>query len=226
MVKQGGSQLSQLKSALHSAGLSRTSDAKSKKRKRGDVDGVAAKEKQTARLQQITSKLNPFDVKVTKQKMAVPGQKVRGVTGRPAVAAQIGLEQRRKTLLSEYQQRGRVGGIVDRRYGENNPHLTAEEKMLKRFTHERKKSSNVSYNLEDEEELTHYGQSLNAVDDFERTGLALEDDGDAVDDAEEGEDHFGGFEKEEEEEDPDAPPRKKTKAEVMEDVMAKSKMYK
>lgn len=102
----------------------------------------------------------------------------------------------------EYQQRGRVGGIVDRRYGENNPHLTAEEKMLKRFTHERKKSSKISYNLEDEEELTHYGQSLNAVDDFERTGLALDHEDEAAEEAEE-EDHFGGFE-EEENDDPDA----------------------
>ncbi|KAG9046707.1 nucleolar complex protein 14 [Tulasnella sp. UAMH 9824] len=223
MVKQGGSQLAQLKSALHSAGLSRKSDAKSKKRKRGEVDGVAGREKQAARLQEITSKLNPFDLKVTKQKRLVPGAKVKGVTGRPAAAAQIGLEQRRKTLLVEYQQRGRVGGIVDRRYGENNPHLTAEEKMLKRFTHEKKKSSKVSYNLEDEEELTHYGQSLNALDDFERTGLALDED-EAAEEAEE-EDHFGGFE-EEENDDPDAPPRKKSKAEVMDDVMAKSKMYK
>lgn len=93
MVKQGGSQLAQLKSALHSAGLSRKSDAKSKKRKRGEVDGVAAREKQAARLQEITGKLNPFDLKVTKQKRVVPGAKVKGVTGRPAAAAQIGLEQ-------------------------------------------------------------------------------------------------------------------------------------
>ncbi|KIO32815.1 hypothetical protein M407DRAFT_211561 [Tulasnella calospora MUT 4182] len=225
MVKQGGSQLAQLKSALHSAGLSRKSDAKSKKRKRGEVDGAAAREKQTARLQEITSKLNPFELKVTKQKMVVPGQKVKGVTGKPAAAAQIGLEQRRKTLLVEYQQRGRVGGIVDRRYGENNPHLTPEEKMLKRFTHERKKSSKLSYNLEDEEELTHYGQSLNVLDDFERTGLALDDEDEVAEEEAEEEDHFGGFE-EEDNDDPDAPPRKKSKAEVMDDVMAKSKMYK
>ncbi|KAG8917878.1 nucleolar complex protein 14, partial [Tulasnella sp. 408] len=62
------------------------------------------------------------------------------------------------------------------------------------------------------------------MDDFERTGLALDDEDEAADEAEE-EDHFGGFE-EEENDDPDAPPRKKSKAEVMDDVMAKSKMYK
>lgn len=72
--------------------------------------------------------------------------------------------------------------------------------MLKRFTHEKKNSSRVIYNLEDEEELTHYGQSLNALDDFERTGLALDDE-EAAEEAEE--DHFGGFE-DEENEDPDA----------------------
>lgn len=96
MVKQGGSQLSQLKSALNSAGLSRTSDPKSKKRKRGpggEPNGVEAKEKKAARLQQITTKLNPFERKVTKLKMDVPGEKVKGVTGRPGARRQMGLDQ-------------------------------------------------------------------------------------------------------------------------------------
>lgn len=91
---------------------------------------------------------------------------------------------------------------MDRRYGEKNPHLTQEQRMLHRFTHERQKAAKVSFNLDDDEELTHYGQSLDAADDFERTGLAL--DAEEVD----AEDHFGGFDSSDDatsvEDDPDA----------------------
>ncbi len=38
----------------------------------------------------------------------------------------------------EYQQRNKTNEFVDRRFGEYNDDLTAEEKMMKRFTLERK----------------------------------------------------------------------------------------
>ena len=79
-------------------------------------------------------------------------------------------------MLPEYERKGRAGGIVDRRFGENDSTLTPEERMLERFTKERQRTSRgVDFNLEDDEELTHYGQSLSALDDFDGTGLALED---------------------------------------------------
>lgn len=50
--------------------------------------------------------------------------------------------------------------------------------MLERFTRERQRSSRgVDFNLEDDGDLTHYGKSLSALDDFDGTGLALDDDG-------------------------------------------------
>lgn len=52
--------------------------------------------------------------------------------------------------------------------------------MLERFTRERQRSSKgVAFNLDDEDELTHYGQSLSKLDDFDNTGLTLDDDEDA-----------------------------------------------
>lgn len=49
--------------------------------------------------------------------------------------------------------------------------------MLERFTRERQRSSKGDvFNLEDEEELTHYGQSLSKLDDFDNIGLGSEDD--------------------------------------------------
>ena len=87
--------------------------------------------------------------------------------------------QRKKTLLKELQERDRSGGIIDRRFGENDPTMTPEERMLERFTRERQRASKgISFNLEDEDELTHYGQSLSKLDDFDNVGLGLDDEED------------------------------------------------
>ena len=57
--------------------------------------------------------------------------------------------------------------------------MTPEERMLERFTRERQRASKSgAFNLEGEDELTHYGQSLSNLDDFDNSGLALEDDED------------------------------------------------
>jgi nucleolar protein 14 len=52
--------------------------------------------------------------------------------------------------------------------------------MLERFTRERQRASKgVAFNLEDEDDLTHYGQSLSKLDDFAEVGLDLESDEEA-----------------------------------------------
>ncbi|KZT05576.1 Nop14-like protein [Laetiporus sulphureus 93-53] len=223
-----GSQLSQLKAAINQAGLSRPQQ-NGKKRKRTAPD-QKDKEKKAAKLQEIHQKLNPFDVKVTKLKHDVGGRRIIGTTGRPAKSKQAGIEQRKKTLLKEYEERNHAGGIVDRRFGENDPTMTPEERMLERFTREHQRASKSSaFNLEDEDELTHYGQNLSKLDDFDNMGLVLDDDEDEgqIDRQTVQKAHFGGFEEEEaEEDDQDEPARKKTKAEVMAEVIAKSKMHK
>ncbi|KAJ7682105.1 nucleolar protein 14 [Mycena polygramma] len=220
-----GSQLSQLKSALSQAGVT-GNQQNGKKRKRTNSQ-EKDKDKRAAKLDEIHKKLNPFDTKVTKLKHDVGGRKVKGVTGKPSQSKQTGLEQRKRTLLVEYEEKGRAGGIVDRRFGENDPTMSVEERMLERFTKERQRSSRgAAFNLEDEDELTHYGQSLSKLDDFDNVGLGVEDeeergqlDPDIV-----GKTHFGGF-SDDEDEDDGQPERKKSKAEVMAEVMAKSKEH-
>lgn len=55
--------------------------------------------------------------------------------------------------------------------------------MLERFTKERQRASRGSlFNLEDEDELTHYGQSLSKLDDFDNAGLGLDEEDDEEDD--------------------------------------------
>ena len=80
-------------------------------------------------------------------------------------------------MLKEFEEKTRAGGIVDRRFGENDPSMSLEERMLERFTKERQRASKgVAFNLEDEDELTHYGQSLSKLDDFDDIGLEDDDD--------------------------------------------------
>ncbi|PPQ67586.1 hypothetical protein CVT25_012080 [Psilocybe cyanescens] len=215
MVK--GSQLSQLKAALNKAGV--TGPPNSKKRKR-TAPLEKDKEKKAAKLEEIHQRLNPFDVKVTKLKHDVGGRKLKGITGRPAKSKQASLDQRKKLLLKEYEEKDRAGGIVDRRFGENDPTMSLEERMLERFTKERQRASKgMAFNMEDEDDLTHYGQSLSKLDDFDDVELEEESDeedkhGQIARDVV-SRTHFGGFGDEPEEEEEEGPARKKTKAEVM-----------
>ena len=127
----------------------------------------------------------------------------------------------------------RRGGIIDKRFGENNPNMTPEEKMLERFTREKQKSSRTTggsmFNLEDDDEdlsLTHYGQSLSNMDDFDDAGLGLsdeEDDRKQMDSKIVSRLHFGGFEDDVPEGENE---RHKSKNEVMKEIIAKSKMHK
>ncbi len=81
--------------------------------------------------------------------------------------------------MKEFEEKDRAGGIVDRRFGENDANMTPEERMLERFTRERQRASKgVAFNLEDEDELTHYGRSLSKLDDFDNVGLGLDEDED------------------------------------------------
>ncbi|KAG8692855.1 nucleolar complex protein 14, partial [Ceratobasidium sp. 395] len=149
------------------------------------------------------------------------------VVGRPGVSKQAGLEQRKKTLLVEYDEKDRAGGIVDRRFGEGDASIAPEERMLERFTKERqRRSKGEAFNLEDDEELTHYGQSLSALDDFDGAGIELDDDEESgqIDASVVRQSHFGGFEPDEQDNE-DQQERKKSKAEVMSEVIAKSKAY-
>ena len=55
--------------------------------------------------------------------------------------------------------------------------MSLEERMLERFTRERQRASKaVVFNLQEEEELTHYGRSLSKLDDFDEAGLGMDQD--------------------------------------------------
>ena len=151
--------------------------------------------------------------------------------------------QRRKTLLVEMQRRKKVGGILDRRFGENDPTMTPEEKALERFVKEKQRGSKKAtiFDLEDTEEdqqLTHLGESLSfdkleRTDDFNEADLGRSDDDDQAngytDERPAKRRRLSDTDSSDEDsvkEDGVRLKRLKTKKEVMEEVIAKSKLHK
>ena len=137
------------------------------------------------------------------------------------------------------QRRRKTGGIVDRRFGEDNPTMTPEEKALERFVKEKQRSSKKAsiFDLEDVEEdvgLTHMGNALSStsasrIDDFKEEISDGSDDqmdaerpskrqklGDVVDKLRNDLDESHGAD----------PSKRLTKTEVMNEVIKKSKLYK
>ncbi|KAM5351668.1 hypothetical protein ACJ41O_004391 [Fusarium nematophilum] len=245
-----GSQLKRLKASLREQGIVGPQQSKKQKRRIAQ-DERARGEKRLQRgvvLEGIREQFNPFDLKhakgpkfeVTSNRPTTSGL-TGSIKGRPGQAKAASEERRRQTLLVEMQRRNKVGGILDRRFGENDPTMAPEEKMLERFAREKQRSHKKTsmFDLEDDEpseELTHMGKSLSfdedmrPVDDFQEDDLGEDYDSDgsvrerqrlkrirALDAA--------GIDGEDDGEN-EEPERKKTKKEVMEEVIAKSKLHK
>lgn len=137
---------------------------------------------------------------------------------------------RRSTLLPAIQNRHKVGGIIDRRIGENDPTMSPEQRMLQRYARQHGKRGNI-FDLENEdgedEQLTHGGRNLFDIstEDFAEGDFGGEndDDGSTFPQANKrGWSDLVG----ENGDTADEPDRKKSKKEVMEEVIAKSKYYK
>merc|ERR1711977_469195 len=117
--------------------------------------------------------------------------------------------------------------------------MAPEEKMLERFTREKqvRHKNSSAFDLEDDEggELTHMGQSLSLngpalKDDFEEDDLDLSDAEDHPSDEERQlkrrRSDVDGEEDDDDEDGEDRPERKKSKQEVMKELIAKSKLHK
>lgn len=244
------SQLKRLKTSLREQGV--VGPQKSKKQKKQASKDGAIKDtriRRNAVLQGTREEFNPFEVKApsrSKYEFAsnrtVGGRVEKGTISRPGITKGLGEENRRKTLLVEMQRRKKVGGIMDRRFGENDPTMTPEEKALERFVKEKQRGSRKGslFDLEDAEEdeqLTHFGESLSfdkpgGPDDFHEADLGHSDDDQPNGHTEERPrkrrrlSDTDSSEEESVEEDGVRLERPKTKKEVMEEVIAKSKLHK
>ncbi|XP_035524222.1 nucleolar protein 14 [Morone saxatilis] len=179
-------------------------------------------------------KNNPFEVKINRKKFDVLGRKTKHDVGLPGVSRSKAINKRKETLLKEYKQKNKSNKLIDKRFGEYDTKMAPEDKILQRFAMERQRVHEKKdvYNLNEEEELTHYGQSLaemekyndivNSDDESEEKGLLS---------AELTASHFGGGgllrkrtsgDQQEEE----GSQRAKSRQELIEELIQKSKQEK
>nr|XP_019937980.1 PREDICTED: nucleolar protein 14 [Paralichthys olivaceus] len=113
-------------------------------------------------------KNNPFEVKINRKKFDVLGRKTKHDVGLPGVSRSKAITKRKETLLKEYKLKNKSSKFIDRRLGEYDNKIAPEDKILQRFAMERQRVHDKKdmYNLNEEEELTHYGQSLAEMEKF------------------------------------------------------------
>ncbi|KAL2869953.1 snoRNA-binding rRNA-processing protein NOP14 [Aspergillus lucknowensis] len=239
------SQLKQLKASLRDTGVLGPQNSKKQKRQNAKSGANAQNRVQReAALAAIRDRFNPFEIRtISRNKFDVTtrdgGTRAAAGSFHPGVTKSVGEEKRRQTLLREMEKKNKVGGIMDRRFGENDPSMTPEERAAERFARasQKKLRKDSMFNLEEEDEeeefqLTHKGESLSfgagdsVQDDFEED-LDADEMSDSemprkrkrvLDDAE--------FEDAEAQDEEEVPGRKKSKHEVMQEVIAKSKFHK
>lgn len=182
----------------------------------------------------IEIKNNPFEVKINRKKFDVLGRKSKHDVGLPGVSRSKAINKRKETLLKEYKQKNKSNKLIDRRFGEYDTKMAPEDKILQRFAMERQRVHDKKdvYNLNEEEELTHYGQSLaemekfndlvNSDDESEEKGLLS---------AELTASHFGGGggllkKKTGDQQDQEGNQRAKSRQELIEELIQKSKQEK
>lgn len=183
------------------------------------------KERDRRVLESIREAFNPFDVKKNREKHHTLGQNVTGQQGKPGISKQVGEEQRRQTYEAQKRVKNRVGAVVDRRFGENDKNMSSEDIMVERYARERmaRISKASKFNLEDDgdnEVLTHYGQALSLADDFAEDDLGVDEDDD-LNTSNKKRKLDGNLAEEQPEE-----PHKKSKHEVMQEIIQKSKLHK
>lgn len=216
-----GSQLKQLRASLKEKGLVGQTNVK-RKNKNAKTPSETRRQDHNKIISEIRNDFNQFDNRynrtkhdvttILKGKFVKVGSKQHNEASRNNQTVEQALKSQHE---AKKKFRGRTGGLVDRRFGEGNANMTAEEKMLIRFAREResgnKKKHAFSLGSDDEED--------GAEDDDD--GFVLTHGGKAIADEESLGDQVTYAD-----EDSAQPLRRKSKAEVMKEVIAKSKFYK
>merc|ERR1712168_941721 len=195
-------------------------------KKKNNSRAVTERRLKKANESPLTSR-NRFEVHLNRSKYNIIGKKEKHDRGAPGVSRSKANEKRKKTLLQKYKQRNKSNVLVDKRFGEFDDAVSVEEKMLKRFTLE-KQSHHVKaghYNIADadeEEHLTHYGQNLADISNFDEIDLESGDEGEDDDDI------SGGLlrrkkTRDGKEEGDDDEERKLTKKEILQEMIVDSK---
>ncbi|KAL3501525.1 hypothetical protein ACH5RR_035974 [Cinchona calisaya] len=215
------------KSGSEGAKPKKKNNNKKKSSKKSGPNAVAMKQK--------ASQPNPFETIWSRRKFDILGKKRKGEQRRIGLARSLAIEKRKKTLLKEYEQSGKSSVFLDKRIGEQNEVLGEFDKAIMRSQRERqmKLSKKSKYNLSDgeEDDLEIQDDFFPEKDDFDDEVPIDGDDDDsttargkksavlgqlnlsAVENA-----HQTGLAGQE--------TRQKSKKEVMEEIISKSKFFK
>lgn len=148
------------------------------KNKKSSADTVYAKKNvkssnpfETA-VGQTAKRLNPFDVHVNKEKFKILGRICKHDRGMPGVSRAKALQKRTQTLGKQYAVKNKTNKFVDNRIGK---HLSGDQLtesiMNARFLAEKLaqtklKNKTEKFNLNDDELLTHRGQTLEEIEQY------------------------------------------------------------
>ncbi|KAH0643386.1 hypothetical protein KY289_034360 [Solanum tuberosum] len=201
------------------------SSSKKKKMKKSSKSGPKAKD-----MKLKAPKENPFETIWSRRKFDILGKKRKGEQRRIGEARSSAIEKRKKTLLKEYEQSAKSSMFVDKRIGENDEGLGEFDKAIMRSQRERQvKLKKNKYNLSDEdEEDFEIGASLGR-DDFDEEVPFDEDEEDYGRDDKSailGQLNFHGSQNAQAGPMEAEENRKKSKKEVMEEIIQKSKFFK
>lgn len=133
---------------------------KSKKsNKKGNSEAILAR-----RSKGVEKKLNPFEMQVRKDKFKVLNRKSCHNIGNPLAARQKAFDRRKETIGAEYKVKNKTNTFIDKRRAGFQQQKFPRESI---------------YNLNDSEVLTHQGQTLAEVENYD---YDLPDDEDNSDD--------------------------------------------
>lgn len=157
--------------------------------KKSTADAVYAKkavkkENPFALATAATSKrLNPFEVHMNKEKFQILGRTCKHDKGLPGVSRAKAVKKRNETLGQEFMEKHKTNKFKDRRIGRHlNADQLDENVMNARFVADKmermKESKQSRFNLNDDEVLTHRGQTLEEIEQFrdDRSDDEVEED--------------------------------------------------
>lgn len=169
--------------------------AKLKSKNSGATNPFAQKKKEK-KVEIVPKTSNPFEVHTNREKISILGRKLKHDKGMPGVSRAKATKMRKETLGREYLQKNKVNKFRDSRIGKTG--MSKEDAANARFIAERlnqyKSKKQSRFNLNDNEEvLTHKGQTLEELEQFHDTISDDDDDEIGKLDAEfTGAAHFGG----------------------------------
>lgn len=197
-------------------------------KKKGRKSKRKLSEKVVERKSISENRTNPFELKINRQKHAILGRKEKHSKGVPGVARSKAVTKRKSTLLLEFQRRNKSNKFIDKRIGEYDSNLTPDDKMLARFAIERKSHHEKGsiFNLNDDEELTHFGQSLAEIEKFDDPKSDSENEDERLGDEFVKGAHFGGLLVKKDSTDNEAKEETKSRKDLIDELIAKSKQLK